>query len=127
MDTNVLRTGVAWLLALLVACGGPTAQQASEPTREPERTAGPPAVEPSRHPRFSGVVREVLRGGPYSYLRIADRSDERWVVTMSPPPSPSQRVEVESFGVRHDFYARRIDRRFAALEFGIVEPETHRP
>lgn len=120
MQTNALRTPFAWLLALLVACGGTT----PAPVSEPPPAGGPPALEPSRAPRFAGLVQEVLRGGPYSYLRITDGSDERWVVTMSPPPSLARRVEVESFGVRHDFYARRIDRRFATLEFGIVAPET---
>lgn len=98
-----------WLLALTAACGG-----APEPAR-----GGPPAVLPAQE-RFAGEVQEVLRGGPYSYLRVAAASGERWVVTMSSPPPPRSRVEVESYGVRRDFHARRIDRRFAVLEFGAV-------
>jgi len=120
METRSLRTPFAWLLALLVACGGVA------PQSKPEPRGGPPAVEPSQQPRFSGVVAEVLRGGPYSYLRITHDSGEsegeRWVVTMSSPPPLARRVEVESFGLRRDFHARRIDRRFAVLEFGIVRP-----
>jgi len=37
------------------------------------------------------------------------------VVTMS-SPSPHDCVEVERYGVRREFYARRINRCFAVLE-----------
>jgi len=77
-------------------------------------------VEALALPRYAGRVEEVLRAGPYSYLRIAAEGGERWVVTMSSPPAPHSRVEVDSYGVRRDFHARRIDRRFAVLEFGVV-------
>lgn len=110
MQTRARRWTGGWLLALVAACGGAT----TEPTR-----GGPPAVEPAQE-RFAGEVLEVLRGGPYSYLRISAASGERWVVTMSSPPPPRSRVEVESYGLRRDFHARRIDRRFAVLDFGVV-------
>lgn len=121
MEARTLQTPFAWLVALLVACGG--AASKPEPEPEPEPRGGPPAVEPSQQPRFSGVVEEVLRGGPYSYLRIANDSGEHWVVTMSSPPALSERVEVESFGMQRDFHARRIDRSFDVLEFGTVVHE----
>ena len=73
---------------------------------------------------FVGMVAESLRAGPYTYLRVRTAEDERWVVTMDPPPPPLARVAVHSHGLRRDHHSRRLDRRFAALDFAAVRVAT---
>lgn len=69
-----------------------------------------------------GVVAEHLPAGGYTYLWIEpEHGDSRWVVTMRRDVGAGDRVRVDSLGSRHDFYSRRLDRRFAELVFGVVE------
>lgn len=71
---------------------------------------------------LEGVVAQHLPAGGYTYLRIEpERGEPRWVVTMRRDVGPGDRVRVDSLGSRHDFYSRRLDRRFAELVFGVVE------
>lgn len=72
--------------------------------------------------RLVGVVAERLPAGGYTYLWIEpEHGDSRWVVTMRRDVGAGDRVRVDSLGSRHDFYSRRLDRRFAELVFGVVE------
>lgn len=69
-----------------------------------------------------GVVGEHLPAGGYTYLWVEpERGEPRWVVTMRRDVGAGDRVRVDSLGSRHDFYSRRLDRRFAELVFGVVE------
>ena len=72
--------------------------------------------------RLVGVVAEHLPAGGYTYLRIEpERGPAQWVVTTRRDVGAGDRVSVDSLGSRHDFYSRRLDRRFAELVFGVVE------
>jgi hypothetical protein len=69
-----------------------------------------------------GVVAEHLPAGGYTYLWVEpEQGPARWVVTMRRDVGQGDRVRVDSLGSRHDFYSRRLDRRFAELVFGVVE------
>lgn len=105
---------------LLAVCGVALATAPPTSAAEVPTAAGPPALEPAARAHFVGVAAETLRAGPYTYLRVVTAEDERWVVTMDPPPPPLARVAVQSHGLRHDYHSRRLDRRFAALDFGTV-------
>ncbi len=109
---------------LLTACGVAPAAAPPTSTAASSTIAGPPALEPASRARFVGTAAESLRAGPYTYLRVVTAEDERWVVTMDPPPPAQASVTVHSHGLRHDFHARRIDRRFATLDFGTVRVST---
>ncbi|MBL8975328.1 MAG: hypothetical protein JNK56_32310 [Myxococcales bacterium] len=125
MSTAPLAHARRLIAGLLLAAGGvalaagPPTSAAAAPT-----SAGPPALEPAPRPRFVGMVAESLRAGPYTYLRVRTAEDERWVVTMDPPPPPLARVAVHSHGLRRDHHSRRLDRRFAALDFAAVRVAT---
>ena len=72
--------------------------------------------------RLVGVVAEHLPAGGYTYLWVEpEQGPARWVVTMRRDVGQGDRVSVDSLGSRHDFYSRRLDRRFAELVFGVVE------
>jgi hypothetical protein len=72
--------------------------------------------------RLVGVVAEHLPAGGYTYLWVEpEHGERRWVVTMRRDVGAGDRVRVDSLGSRHDFYSRRLDRRFAELVFGVVE------
>jgi len=110
------------LLAAALACG-PTSTAvtpAPAPAPAPEVLAGPPTPEAPAvgDERFTGLVLERLPAGPYTYLQVATGTGARWVVTMgSAPEGP---VEVRNMGIRKHFHARRLDRDFDELVFGIV-------
>jgi hypothetical protein len=144
-----LRTGgwVAWGAALLLAvvttaCDPEEPATKAEASSEPE--ARPPAAagsvssaaerESSGNPlgklappapgqeQLVGVVAEHLPAGGYTYLWVEpEHGEPRWVVTMRRDVDAGDRVRVDSLGSRHDFYSRRLDRRFAELVFGVVE------
>ncbi|MEM7151269.1 MAG: hypothetical protein AAF799_00430 [Myxococcota bacterium] len=92
----------------------------------PDPVAGPPTnLEPpsSDQAQLSGVIRECLPAGGYTYLRLElDDGAFPWVVTMAKSIEPGQRVAVESLGTKHDFHSNRLDRDFDELVFGIVRP-----
>lgn len=69
---------------------------------------------------FAGVVEESLPAGGYTYLRVATEDGDRWVATMGKGARVGHRVHVENMGTRHDFYSKRLGRRFDELAFGIV-------
>lgn len=109
------------------------ADEASAPVAEPPAPAedepastlsGPPTglIPPAPgDERVVGTVVEHLPTGNYHYLRVAPSEGEpRWVVTMGGEYREGVQVEVDSFGARHDFYSRRLDRRFDELVFGMV-------
>lgn len=87
--------------------------------------AGPPTDLTPPAPgdeHLTGTVIEHLPAGHYHYMRVApEHGDPRWVVTMGGEYREGARVEVSSFGARHDFYSRRLDRSFAELVFGMVD------
>ncbi len=69
---------------------------------------------------LTGTVTERLTAGSYSYLRIQDAGDERWIATMGAGAEVGARVIVRSFGTRRDFESPRLGRRFDELTFGSV-------
>lgn len=143
--TRGSRAGrLAWGAALLLA-GVATACDPAEPRTEPvakaeasasvdDGSAHASAVDGSASPlaglvppppgqaQLVGVVAEQLPAGGYTYLWVApEHGEPRWVVTMRRDVGAGDRVRVDSLGSRHDFYSRRLDRRFAELVFGVVE------
>jgi hypothetical protein len=130
----------AWVAALAlagvsVACDAAARAEATVPS-EPvavvqapavrsESLAGPPTelVPPAPgQEQLVGVVAQHLPAGGYTYLQLElEHGDPRWVVTMRRDVGTGDRVRVDNLGSRHDFYSRRLDRRFAELVFGVVE------
>ena len=101
--------------------GGSVQSSASEANGSANPLGGlvPPA--PGQE-QLVGVVAEHLPAGGYTYLWIEpEQGEPRWVVTMQRDVDAGDRVRVDSLGSRHDFYSRRLDRRFAELVFGVVE------
>lgn len=90
-----------------------------------EGLSGPPTglVPPALgQEQLVGVVAQHLPAGGYTYLEITpEHGEPRWVVTMRRGIESGDRVRVDNLGSRHDFYSRRLDRRFAELVFGVVE------
>lgn len=65
-----------------------------------------------------GAVRERLAAGPYTYFRLsADDGQEHWVVVPEREPATGARLAVHGCHPRRDFVSRRLDRRFALLNF----------
>ncbi|MFO0632703.1 MAG: hypothetical protein U0168_07635 [Nannocystaceae bacterium] len=109
----------AWLLALS-ACGS-----AGEPAAAPRPAAA--AVNPLQHAatatideHFDGTVRTRLRAGSYSYLAIDDGARTRWVAVMGEGLPEGSHADVHAVARRHDFFSRRLDRRFDELAFASV-------
>ncbi len=112
-----------WVLAAMWAvsgCGDP----ASATTVPRTSLHGPPQLEAPGpdSPRFRGEVVERLHAGSYTYLQVATGDGHRWVVTMG--KAPDGLVEVRSMGTQKNFHARRLDRDFDELVFGIVTAVT---
>ena len=109
------------LLASTLACG-----PAPAPAPATARTTltGPPkpSAAAAGDERFRGRVLERLPAGPYTYLRVDTEVGPRWVVTMG--SAPEGEVEVRNMGTQKNFHARRIDRDFDELVFGIVTAAT---
>jgi len=104
-----------------VAEGGSVQASEAEASDSASPLAGlvPPA--PGQE-QLMGVVAEHLPAGGYTYLWVEpEHGEARWVVTMRRDVGAGDRVRVDSLGSRHDFYSRRLDRRFAELVFGVVE------
>ncbi len=113
------------------ACSSPPAPTAEEPRSSPTTATTPsPAIaaspmgtlaapEPGAA-ELTGTVTERLTAGSYSYLRIHDAGDERWIATMGAGADVGARVIVRSFGTRRDFESPRLGRRFDELTFGSV-------
>jgi hypothetical protein len=94
-------------------------------TARGEGLSGPPTglVPPAPgQEHLVGVVAQHLPAGGYTYLQVElAQGEPRWVVTMRRDVGTGDRVRVDNLGSRHDFYSRRLDRRFAELVFGVVE------
>ncbi len=108
------------LSAALPACGRPAPPQPAV-----SALRGPPSTDPPApgDERFRGRVLERLPAGPYTYLRVATDTGPRWVVTMGAAPDGA--IEVRNMGTQKNFHARRLDRDFAELVFGIVTAAPH--
>jgi hypothetical protein len=66
----------------------------------------------------AGAVRDRLVAGPYTYFRLrADDGTEHWMVVPDPQHQLGARVTVRGCQPRRDFVSRRLDRRFALLNF----------
>ena len=101
------------------ADGGSVHASAADGSESPLGGLVPPA--PGQE-RLVGVVAEHLPAGGYTYLWVEpEHGDPRWVVTVRRDVGAGDRIRVDSLGSRHDFYSRRLDRRFAELVFGVVE------
>ena len=126
----------AWGAALALVGVATACDPVASPPMPAEPVASPSADEGSVHAsplgglvppapgeeRLVGVVAEHLPAGGYTYLWVEpEQGDSRWVVTMRRDVGAGDRVRVDSLGSRHDFYSRRLDRRFAELVFGVVE------
>ncbi len=135
-----------WLTAVLGACAmgayepqpavegpatpaeevGSRSADASSATRDAtdQGLSGPPTglTPPAAgEEQLAGVVRERLRTGSYTYLRLSpDHGADRWVVTLGNTVPVGAQIEVENLGSRHDFHSRRLGRNFADLVFGVV-------
>lgn len=110
--------------AVLASREPPPAVADAEPAPEPARTGSPLAgLKTPRSPSFVGVVETRLPAGSYTYLAVRDDDDAlRWVATNGASVPAGSVVAVKSWGVRTDFYSRRLERSFPELEFGSVEP-----
>ncbi len=130
----------AWVTAVLLAAVASACEEPapSEVTRAVGPSApitpatpteaslsGPPTglvAPPLGQERLEGVVARRLPAGGYTYLQVElEHGEPRWVVTMRRDVAAGDRVRVDNLGSRHDFYSRRLDRRFAELVFGVVE------
>jgi hypothetical protein len=104
---SVLPTGQGMILLLLAGAGcreSPAAPAPSGDTSTPETIAG--------------VVRERLIAGPYTYFQLrTDDGAEHWVVVPDRQHRTSARLTVQGCEPRRDFVSRRLNRRFALLNF----------
>jgi hypothetical protein len=104
---TVLPKGRALILLLLAAAGcheSPTAPASSADISAPETVAG--------------VVRERLIAGPYTYFQLrTDDGAEHWVVVPDRQHRTDARLTVQGCKPRRDFVSRRLNRRFALLNF----------
>ena len=115
------------LFAAIVAGSGddpPQEVAIEEPAPEPARVGSPLSeLRAPRSPSWTGVVETTLPAGSYTYLALRDDDDAvRWVATNGKGAPTGSLVAVKSWGVRTDFYSRRLERSFPELEFGSVEP-----
>lgn len=96
----------------------------AEPPPQPAITGSPLSggLQAPRSPSFVGIVETRLPAGSYTYLAVRDDVQLRWVATNGQGAPAGSVVEVKSWGVRTDFYSRRLERSFPELEFGSVEP-----
>lgn len=82
------------------------------------------AAEPADE-SFSGTVVTRLPAGGYTYLELERTGGRRtWVVTMSEAPLEGSTVTVTAYARAVDFESRRLRRRFAALLFAAVHPQS---
>lgn len=124
------RTNVVALIAAAWLSGAGCAERAApgpakgrtstsaEAPRSPLLGISVPSLEESE---IDGVIRDVVRAGPYRYVEVVDgRGSARWIATLSVSAGPGDSVHVKSFGARDDFYSKRLGRRFERLLFGMV-------
>lgn len=103
-----LRLGLGLTALALLATPGRHQAAAGPPTGD---LAGAPGA-------VSGVVKERLAAGRYSYFRLqsADGADH-WVVIADRQHRNAAHITVHGCRSRRDFVSRRLDRRFALLNF----------
>jgi hypothetical protein len=122
----------ALVSSLVVACdSGSVAAEALPPAQPPAVavSTGMPLSElqPPRSAEWTGIVETTLPAGSYTYLSVREvdvtgDAALRWVVTPGPGVHAGSTVTIHSWGVRKDFYSRRLDRTFSELEFASVSP-----
>ena len=124
----VLRTAFAAsivLVAPFLACDDARPSPAAiEPAPVAAKPVSPLAelTPPSSDAAWAGVVETRLPAGSYTYLAVRDAAELRWVATTGKGVPEGSPVTVRSYGTRKDFYSRRLDRTFAEIEFGMIEP-----
>lgn len=126
----VLRGAVAAALvaaAVCVAAGCALDPKSQQPTAQPAHTAGPAQpprdIEqiPADERVYAGTALEVLPAGSYTYLRVRDDSgEERWLVIVGGTVCVGDKLALDGFGRRRDFYSKRLDRRFDELVFAAI-------
>jgi hypothetical protein len=71
----------------------------------------------------AGEVRERLIAGPYTYFQLRTAGGaEHWVVVPDRQHQTSARLTVQGCTPRRDFVSRRLNRRFALLNFCLIAP-----
>lgn len=109
------RLGVV-LAAMLLPLG---CQRA--PRTEPAGGAQNPLLqlEQPQAPRvLTGTVAEVVPAGSYFYARLVTPSGEPcWLASLGERPPLGRSVFARVLGTRHDFFSRRLGRRFATVHF----------
>lgn len=104
------------LIAVLLPLG---CQRA--PRIEPGGAAQNPLLqlEPQQAPSvLTGTVAEVVPAGSYFYARlVAPAGTECWIAGMGERPQLGRSVSARVLGTRHDFFSRRLGRRFTTVHF----------
>lgn len=119
----VLRKGPGRLiLGLCVALGGllGCAEPGPEPQDQGPRAGGNPLAKGEfqrSHERVSGPVLEVLEAGSYTYFKVGEGQQRRWIVVQDTRSRDAETLAFECFGRRHNFQSKRLDRVFEELHF----------
>jgi hypothetical protein len=89
-----------------------------------ESSAAPASSgEPFAPETVSGEVRERLIAGPYTYFQLRTAGGaEHWVVVPDRQHQTRARLAVQGCKPRRDFVSRRLNRRFALLNFCLIAP-----
>lgn len=122
---TVFRIGVP-LLVFFFGCSapsGPVGPTDSQPqAAKPAPTAGMPKLADADVETVSGRIGTILDAGHYTYVRLDDDSDSRWVVAMGATGlSVGDDVAFSVLGQRRDFHSSRLDRDFSELIFGRLQ------
>ncbi len=123
--TWAFAISVGLFAAIVVGCAdAPPEVAIEEPPPEPARVGSPLSgtLQAPRSASFVGIVETRLAAGSYTYHAVRDDAALRWVATTGRGVPAGSVVAVKSWGVRTDFYSRRLERSFPELEFGSVEP-----
>ncbi|MBX2797626.1 MAG: hypothetical protein KTR31_08160 [Myxococcales bacterium] len=67
---------------------------------------------------WEGTVQDRLDAGAYAYWMV----DEVWVVGLDKDVHVGDRVRIKPIGRATEFRSTRLDRSFARLDFGVVQP-----
>jgi hypothetical protein len=112
-------------LTLLGASPSPQKERPTAPglgTAGSEESGGAP-FEFSARRQDSGVITHIDAAGPYAYVTVRDDAGAVSVTaTLGTTAEIGDRVERTLFGRRERFVSKRLNKTFAPLDFGRVEP-----
>lgn len=119
---------LAFLLGGLTLLGASPSSQPERSTASGSGTAGRDGsggapFEFSAGRQASGVVTNIDAAGPYAYVTVRDDAGAVSVTaTLGTTAEIGDRVERMLFGRRERFVSKRLNKTFAPLDFGRVEP-----